>query len=195
MKHIYTFLFLLLLSCVAQADDQDLHQNWDGWRESIDRNLQWCRKDVPEEVKTIRKLMGYKTPSTSNCAFWTDYSNNFDRFLEKQRASDTYFQSTWYFNVIKGEPEDVYAPEEGWIGYEGIEPGVIALFADILECKAWQQKALQVDMYVGKCISNSEEPLPTILTTKEQLKRLFEMLDGTQDTSNDDDDVRKEKND
>ena len=48
-------------------------------------------------------------------------------------------------------------------------------------------------MYVGKCISNSEEPLPMILTFKEQLKRLFEMLDGTQDASNDDDDLRSEK--
>ena len=111
------FLCLMFLTGVAHAEHEAVHPNWDAWRGHIDSALEWCTQEVPEDVKKIWDLMGYEGPSAAHCAFCSDYSKFFDQFSKKLKASKTYFESTWYFRVIQGEPnEDDYDPDSGSAG-------------------------------------------------------------------------------
>jgi len=162
MKRICIFLCLIFLSSVAHAEHEDMRPNWDSWRWHIDSALEWCTKEVPKDVKKIWDSMGVEGPSATHCAFWSDYSKFFDQFLKKLESSKSYFQSAWYFRIIEGEPnENVYDPDSGASGYSGFDLGTLGLFDGISECMKWQQKALQADFYVSKCISNRDVPIKT----------------------------------
>ena len=159
MKTICTFLCLVSLVGVALAEGNEPHPYWNPRHWLTDSVPDWICKHREKEAlsgdENYSKQHGYLlwgAPSLVQCAFWKDYSFFFDQFVKDVQTHDSYFQSTWYFQMVDAlaEPDD------------GVQFDTMGLFSDISECKRWHQKALDAEFYVGKCRSNAEEAVVSL---------------------------------